>query len=1343
MPTPPKLHSGKRRNCTVCSTSLKYTSLSSWDEYLVSDEYLRSVHENLYDDSFISSLLCGDSYCGDLPAEHRLHTHSERRQKLKETIVDSADVVGAGIRDQPGKRRTLVRNLEELWLHALPTSAYTMLMERRLAIVYHASKLVIRRKYAMSSHRGLPAAATGRGYIAIHQLAIKTLSALLKNFKHSSFESGNLPIQGLRELVCGLRRFDLREYWMLGETFPEKPVPPDAMICSVKPFSEHATNAIDGGSSTHWESSSGVNEVEFVVSFAENTIVDITSITIEWRPKCQPERIEIYYKTPEQPGYNFMLNHCLAGHATLIDSFSLHSRGLPLKASAICFVMYPPVEADVSFKIGIVSMKIFTLRQGMVHVHPRKIIHEIETWLFEAVDHMNDLNVAVDIIRTLRSWCWATGTLSSVLRLVQILLSDDLRQLMANLPEMSRAIQQECSSLVTEMEDYNLEISSTLQKSATRKCTGEVVLAMFDSAMCSSGTAVEETGSKIRSREASYQHGVVDISVCTGKSAWEFKLDEDTRDDEMTCFGAAVLPVSVSSYDSSPNMWMLRGYNGNLYARGEKLSRSIGKVHPGDIVRIEVDMDNGTMSYAINSVDYGVVFTDLSGHDIHPAVSFYGTGKAVSLTKMELWNTEQPSKPIGKNSNPGSVPCVFLSSLTEYESFVGRGKVGRGSSLGYENNLNRQHDPPVTGNQVIQVCGKLRKHSLSTHPPTNGVAYIIYDINSQFMFLEGKVAINDDIPDCQSSEQCSHLEFSIWADGISLWTSMPLYDRRQLDHFKVDISNVETLELRVYCSGDNNFAHAIWVDPFLISYPKWKCQRCSFVSEGYRESCKICFEKAEEPLKEIPVIGPEDSNKTPLSSELKPAEICDRYAAVLLRHVVLLGRLYETAEMLQLDEPLAIEPCAETFSILLKILVQCSSQLDSTNRSICIGVMRIIELNFARLNLVRIDPEKVGIKHGYPKYTQLWDASPLVSILECLAGVHISNPLSPVARNRAIERVQRMREADDELELSAADAIVAGFGALYPGPADRIYILLTLLRGHQQTKISSGCARFILLSNILKRLCEDDEYGTLTLSSIAKTSDGQSASDLMHSSSVCEVLSLIFDILSDAFTKRDNGNDDINSLNLSKNCEALLIKYQRQLLAEAIQIACNPNNGDGAGEGGWKAQQASVESALIKYSELLISKARQLVEITSTAAQSLFTLSPEKRCKQEEYLSKQLQQSVVGKIYPWFCTGMCILRRRTRLTQPLLTSLVRILQSFDALCSVLNHVGYSESRLKVLEVEQLWCREQQCETQPMLQNVFSNIYTGDKDHFDGQIGFRFEATSTFVLVALGRSTNLR
>jgi hypothetical protein len=81
---------------------------------------------------------------------------------------------------------------------------------------------------------------------------------------------------------------------------------------------------------------------------------------------------------------------------------------------------------------------------------------------------------------------------------------------------------------------------------------------------------------------------------------------------------------------------MYRCYNGNLYKRGGQVSGvSKERVHPNDVVRIELDHDAHTLSYRINGdKDQGVCFTDVVG-EVFPAVAFYGANRAVRLMAVE------------------------------------------------------------------------------------------------------------------------------------------------------------------------------------------------------------------------------------------------------------------------------------------------------------------------------------------------------------------------------------------------------------------------------------------------------------------------------------------------------------------------------------------------------------------------------------------------------------------------------------------------------------------------------------------------------------------------------------
>ncbi|KAF0752621.1 hypothetical protein AaE_005969 [Aphanomyces astaci] len=133
MPKPAVLHAGKSRSCTVCFAPLQYSSVSSWDEYLKSEEYLGHLQLNLLNDTFIRGLICGENYFGDLPTEHRMHP--QRRIKCRQNVDDHLSMNSAGLLDSSDKDKSLVRTLEELLIDGLPTPTFTYVLERRFAVI--------------------------------------------------------------------------------------------------------------------------------------------------------------------------------------------------------------------------------------------------------------------------------------------------------------------------------------------------------------------------------------------------------------------------------------------------------------------------------------------------------------------------------------------------------------------------------------------------------------------------------------------------------------------------------------------------------------------------------------------------------------------------------------------------------------------------------------------------------------------------------------------------------------------------------------------------------------------------------------------------------------------------------------------------------------------------------------------------------------------------------------------------------------------------------------------------------------------------------------------------------
>ena len=100
--------------------------------------------------------------------------------------------------------------------------------------------------------------------------------------------------------------------------------------------------------------------------------------------------------------------------------------------------------------------------------------------------------------------------------------------------------------------------------------------------------------------------------------------------------------MANSNYERSTDLWMYRAYNGYTYNRGTR-ERTLRKIHKGDIVRCELDMDEGTLRFLVNGEDQGVAFTNLNQFgEVFPAVAFYSKDRAVRLLKVECTSMSQP-----------------------------------------------------------------------------------------------------------------------------------------------------------------------------------------------------------------------------------------------------------------------------------------------------------------------------------------------------------------------------------------------------------------------------------------------------------------------------------------------------------------------------------------------------------------------------------------------------------------------------------------------------------------------------------------------------------------------------
>lgn len=154
-------------------------------------------------------------------------------------------------------------------------------------------------------------------------------------------------------------------------------------------------------------------------------------------------------------------------------------------------------------------------------------------------------------------------------------------------------------------------------------------------------------------------------------------------------------------------------------------------------------------------------------------------------------------------------PELWLDEVQEEESIVGFGKLGRGGKLGYSPALLSWGN----GSGDVTVLGHRWPHSISTHPPKNGCASVRYRLPAQSKALLGAVGLNDSRSTCATA-----LQFRVVVGGATLWASEPLRCSGVTHKFSVVLPDgASDLVLEVLCDGNNSNAHAVWLNPRLLT----------------------------------------------------------------------------------------------------------------------------------------------------------------------------------------------------------------------------------------------------------------------------------------------------------------------------------------------------------------------------------------------------------------------------------------------------------------------------------------------------------------------------------------------
>ncbi|CAH0486993.1 unnamed protein product [Peronospora farinosa] len=1342
MPKPARLHSGNTRSCAICFASLQYTSITSWDTYFQSEEYLDQLQTNILEDTFISSLICGENTTGDLPTEHRMHKN--RKLKCRQNVNDYKNMTSAGVVDKSGMEKRSIRTLEEMLSEALPTPVFTHVLERRLAVLSNSCKIVcdlMSRDQVEKIPRPVEKAL---GNEELHHLAIHTLSALLGAFDYTNPQALK-SFQELSQLLTCFPVLSLYSFWSPMKKQPDIVLRLDKEAVgasSVTTSSDaHGTHCVlDGGDDTFWQSQPRPGVVYFVVKTTE--LEKVTSITIHWHMKYIPQTVGVQYR-PD--GSNIFLQIVEdrkvspSGPMTIEANFPTSCREARIVMAGIPF-------SNRNGTYAIEHLRLYMPAPASLFADPKLTLSAIAHWLLGAFVTLDEV-MAAEAIGALRAWALSTASLNVTMLFVDMLLQLDASAEDPRLQRITALALEEGRFLLKGINAYHQEKSSRLAHEGDTVSFDDVhkVAAVFEASFCSNGIVVEDDGFVVRTRETSYQYAAVNCGISTGKASWRLRLDTDSQDDEMTCFGAAIIPVTMSGYDSSPSLWMLRGYNGNLYARGHKLGRTIGKVHPGDIVQVDVDMSEGTLAYKINDTDYGVVFTDLAGHEVHPAVSFYGSGKVITLLGVTKWDCA--------GSSPSDTDSVFLSSMSESHFSVGYGTLGKGGQLGYASNgdpsISSGNNISARGGASIHINGEVKRRCLSTHPPSHGDAYVIYDLSEAYRTASGTVAINDDTRDELIQNHEVVVAFKILGDDKLLWQSKPMSEIHLIEQFKVDVKNVRMLELRVSCQGSNH------------------SKVCKVCRNGTRDkSLEIVskFTSEDVPNESMPLAVTRDGyvQNSESLSELCTAIVRQIYELYQVEPDSSIASMSSAKSFVQFEEPFCRQPSKDVFLLLLTILKRFHANygLDACSTN----VEKHIRDGFAYIvGIISANLESIACHDVKDSATELGMSIELVADLR--------GELETIARIR--EAPQRVA---NEIEKAAAQTILAGIVVLYPSAIEKLQLLLQLLRSHIIRPMDVTSASYFVLVSVMRLLAVPGNDGILSFMphmavdiDKCRGSNSKETDEATWVLAVTETVELLMQFVVSSQRKQLlAGTDALSEMHLSHDelydaAMHLLKTYQLYLLSEAVELTkANANDSAPANQRDPKDLRAmsqrrlQVQEATLEFGFLSLNAYRDLIDsIVAFQANESFVLSQAAVVRQASVRSYKIP--LLSEVLPWFVACLCLLRRHMWLARQLLPVTVRLLETLDHFCSESQAVRKSAHRFQQLEAHQKarLIESQELErvaalekepcfrarTTKRLYNVFHQLYTGEKDHFEGQIGFQFEATSSFTIVALGRSVN--
>ena len=153
-----------------------------------------------------------------------------------------------------------------------------------------------------------------------------------------------------------------------------------------------------------------------------------------------------------------------------------------------------------------------------------------------------------------------------------------------------------------------------------------------------------------------------------GVSSWEVRLDNCPKGHIF--LGVATSRSNIDGYlGCDRHGWGFIGNRGVWHNKHKE--NTYGKeFRTGDIVKVILDMNEGTLSFALNGEELGVAFTGLSGLKLYPAFSLYQKGDRFTLLHCLLPRSDSASHngvSQASNDSMNSLPISNDKGLLNFE----------------------------------------------------------------------------------------------------------------------------------------------------------------------------------------------------------------------------------------------------------------------------------------------------------------------------------------------------------------------------------------------------------------------------------------------------------------------------------------------------------------------------------------------------------------------------------------------------------------------------------------------------------------------------------------------------